>query len=110
MMFRENCIQSVEARLERLRPQRDLKFEGAQRVLTVSSLDNENVSAYLVSLAQKALIALGSQPAAFSAKSIRGLWGYSVPEAKKIRVDYGRAEYPVNVSGTVVFQNRKYLQ
>ena len=68
-------MQSVLARSDWLYPQRNLNFEEVQRACTVSGLDNEEVSAYSVSVTRRAPIALGSQSAACSVKSIRGIWG-----------------------------------
>ena len=45
--------------------------EGRREHAPLSSLDEENKSAYSVSIALRASIALGSQPGASSAKSIR---------------------------------------
>ena len=53
-------VQSIGARLERMCPRRDLNFVGARRACTISSLDNENVSWYFVSVAQSASIVLDS--------------------------------------------------
>ena len=40
-------------------PRRDLSLEGAQRACTVSGFDNEKVSGYSVSVAQRASIEIG---------------------------------------------------
>ena len=93
----EEWIQSVEARLDRLCPRRDLQLEGVQKACTLSSLDNENMSPYAVNIARIESIALRSQSAACSAKFIRrsGIQ-YSRGEENTC-IDDRRANYPADV-------------
>ena len=63
------------ARSDSLYPRRNLNFEGVHRACTVSGLDNEEMSTHSVSVTRRAPIALGSQSAACSVESIRGIWG-----------------------------------
>ena len=71
-LLREDRVQSVRARLDRLCSRRDLDL--VQRAITVSLCGREKIFAYLVSVALRASAALGSQPGTSSAKSIRRMW------------------------------------
>ena len=99
-LFGEDWVQSIGVRLDRMCLRRDLNLEGAQKACTVSSLDNEKVSAYSVNVSQIAPIALGSQPAACSTKPSRRAWGVQCFRGEeKIRIGYRRADYPADVCG-----------
>ena len=65
-------VQSVRAGLDRLCSGQDLDFKWVQRACTVIQFGRgQKNPAYSVSVALRASIALGSQPGASSAKSIR---------------------------------------
>ena len=83
-------VQSVRAGLDRLCSRRNLNFKGAQRACTIVQFGRvEKISAYSVSVALRASIALGSQPGASS-----------VPEAEeKIRIN-SRADIKVQESSS----------
>ena len=71
-LLREGQLQSLRARLDRLYSGRELDFKGVQRACTAIQFGRGNKkSTYSVSVALRASIALGSQPGASSAKSIR---------------------------------------
>ena len=71
-LLRQGRVQSVRARLDRLLSGRYLNFIGVRRACTVIQfeLGKNRISAYSVSVALRASIALGSQSGAFTAKSI----------------------------------------
>ena len=72
-LLREGRIQSVRVRLDQLCSGRDFGFKRVQRACNVIQFEQgkNKQTAYSVSVALRASIALGSQPGAFSAKSIR---------------------------------------
>ena len=65
-LLREERVQSVRARLNRVCSGRDLDFKWSSRARAESSLNEEKMSAYSLSVALRASMALGFQPGASS--------------------------------------------
>ena len=99
-LFRKGRVQSIWARLDQLCSGRDLDFKGAQRTCTVIQFGREKtMSAYSVSVALRASIALGSQPGASKSESTRGIWEVQYSRGRKKKHINCRADVEVRGGG-----------